>query len=404
MKCLFICAANTHTHAHRDWCIQLFLGSSHVREVLTFVRVMLYVRPRQTPCLLSSSKNSGILFCRCLTIMYAMSISNDWLTRDSRPEDGEQLLHEGVLFLPPVPGGSHGRPPAECSLSAAPCYVPIPPSRPSTRSLRGEEKSRESCREEREDKSEARARVRGRLARRRPLWLRWQVIPAQPPTTKQTLSPCGVLSSRATRNFFVDGSLRLRNGLLRISALKFFTRMSFCLHCNSLTPCRNEVPIVLRQYPCLEHNRKCIRLLLSLVNSPERSHLPGTSGLSSANQCSPPFMKWMYVRAHIRKTTCYHDAKEKAMRRRFLVRMKLLPRCILLIMIACDRYVRCAVATFRLRFFFDSHFFALRFAVVSQCPKFDSQTAMQNRINYSLACLVDLPTSSCTVEDSVWNG
>ena len=96
----------------------------------------------------------------------------------SRPEDGEQLLHEGVLFLPPVAGGSHGRPPAECSLSAAPCYVPIPPSRPSTRSLRGDEKSRESCREEREDKSEARARVRGRLARRRPLWLRWQVIPA----------------------------------------------------------------------------------------------------------------------------------------------------------------------------------------------------------------------------------
>ena len=35
--------------------------------------------------------------------------------------------------------------------------------------------------------------------------------------------------------------------------------------------------------------------------------------------------------------------------------------------------------------FFDSHFFALRFAVVSQCPKFDSQTAMQNQINYSLA-------------------
>ena len=93
-------------------------------------------------------------------------------------EDGEQLLHGGVLFRPQVAGGSHGRPPAECLLSAAPCYVPIPPSRPSTRSLRGEEKSRESCREEREDKNEARARVRGRLARRRPLWLRWQVIPA----------------------------------------------------------------------------------------------------------------------------------------------------------------------------------------------------------------------------------
>ena len=34
--------------------------------------------------------------------------------------------------------------------------------------------------------------------------------------------------------------------------------------------------------------------------------------------------------------------------------------------------------------FFDSHFFALRFAVGSQCPKFDSQTAMRYRVNYSL--------------------
>ena len=44
-----------------------------------------------------------------------------------------------------------------------------------------QEKSRESCREEREDKGEARARVRGRLARRRPLPFRWQVIPAHAP-------------------------------------------------------------------------------------------------------------------------------------------------------------------------------------------------------------------------------
>ena len=34
--------------------------------------------------------------------------------------------------------------------------------------------------------------------------------------------------------------------------------------------------------------------------------------------------------------------------------------------------------------FFDSHFFAPVFAVVSQCPKFDLQTVMRNRINYSL--------------------
>ena len=59
------------------------------------------------------------------------------------------------------------------------CFVPIPPSRPSTISLREEEKSRESCREETEDKSEA--RVCGRLARRQPLRLRWQVIPAHAP-------------------------------------------------------------------------------------------------------------------------------------------------------------------------------------------------------------------------------
>ena len=35
--------------------------------------------------------------------------------------------------------------------------------------------------------------------------------------------------------------------------------------------------------------------------------------------------------------------------------------------------------------FFDSHFFALRFAVGSQCPKLDSQTAMRYRVNYSLS-------------------
>ena len=46
------------------------------------------------------------------------------------PDDDEQGLHEDVLFRPPVAGGSHGRPPAECSLSAAPCCVPIPPSHP----------------------------------------------------------------------------------------------------------------------------------------------------------------------------------------------------------------------------------------------------------------------------------
>ena len=44
-----------------------------------------------------------------------------------------------------------------------------------------EKRSHESLAEKTDDKSVKRARVRGRLARRRPLWLRWQVIPAHAP-------------------------------------------------------------------------------------------------------------------------------------------------------------------------------------------------------------------------------
>ena len=54
----------------------------------------------------------------------------------------------------------------------------------------------------------------------------------------------------------------------------------------------------------------------------------------------------------------------------------------------CDRCESSAMHRLR-RFadhFFDSHFFALRFAVGSQCPKFDSQTAMRYQVNYSLLC------------------
>ena len=47
--------------------------------------------------------------------------------------------------------------------------------------------------------------------------------------------------------------------------------------------------------------------------------------------------------------------------------------------------VRCIDCTASQMIFFDSHFFALRFAVGSQCPKFDSQTAMRYRVNYSLS-------------------
>ena len=48
--------------------------------------------------------------------------------------------------------------------------------------------------------------------------------------------------------------------------------------------------------------------------------------------------------------------------------------------------------------FFNSHFFALRFAVVSQCPEIDSQTAMRNRINYSLKAYVYQELAEFSIE------
>ena len=139
----------------------------------------------------------------------------------------------------------------------------------------------------------------------------------------------------------------------------------------------------------------------------------------------------MYVRAHIRKTSCCHDAKEKAMQRWFLffifakeVVFTLAvgwwgfdqPSSTRTLHALADMGPATALATFARapgaacsrimtagnrdrspfavhgcsnlhRFvldFFDSNFFALRFAVVSQCPEIDSQIAMRNRINYSL--------------------
>ena len=50
-------------------------------------------------------------------------------------------------------------------------------------------------------------------------------------------------------------------------------------------------------------------------------------------------------------------------------------------MAMCDARLH---ARFRVRFFFWFALFALRFTVVLQCPKFDSQSAMRNRINCSL--------------------
>ena len=161
-------------------------------------------------------------------------------------------------------------------------------------------------------------------------------------------------------------------------------------------------------------------LLLPFVESSKWSHSPGTSGLRNAKRCTPPFVKWMYVRAHIRKTSCCHDAKEKAMRRWFLffifakeVVFTLAvgwwgfdqPSSTRTLHALADMGHATALATFarapgaacsrimtagnrnrspfavhgcsnlhRFAFdFFDSHFFALWFAVVSQCPEIDSQ-------------------------------
>ena len=78
----------------------------------------------------------------------------------------------------------------------------------------------------------------------------------QPSPKLQTLSYSPEYS--APRNVLVDGSgwlLLMRNGLLRISALQFFTKVSL-FHCNSLTPCRNEVLAALWQSHCFEHTRQ----------------------------------------------------------------------------------------------------------------------------------------------------
>ena len=63
----------------------------------------------------------------------------------------------------------------------------------------------------------------------------------QPPPTKQTVSLSGVACSSYFFSLTVlVGCVFMRNGLLCISVLQFFTRVSF-FHRNSLTPCRNEV-------------------------------------------------------------------------------------------------------------------------------------------------------------------
>ena len=98
---------------------------------------------------------------------------------------------------------------------------------------------------------------------------------------------------RAPRNFFIGSARRLfmRNGLLCISALQFFTRVFFLL-CNFLTPCRNEVLVALRPNPMLGANKTTDSTALAFVDSSKWSHSPGTSGLRNAKRCAPVRRSW----------------------------------------------------------------------------------------------------------------
>ena len=96
---------------------------------------------------------------------------------------------------------------------------------------------------------------------------------SQPPPTKQTLSLSGVTSSRAPppppppRKAVLVGCCSWKTVSSAYPPCNS-SQVSFFYHCTDfLTPCRNEVLATLRRFPCLEHKRQCIRLLLPLVES-----------------------------------------------------------------------------------------------------------------------------------------
>ena len=153
--------------------------------------------------------------------------------------------------------------------------------------------------------------------------------------------------------------------------------------------------------------------VLALVDSSERSHSPGTCilGLGNAKRCAPA-VREMNVRACSHQenhllSRCKEEGYAKTIS--FVnLQTKLLSRCKLVgwpfrmrfwstvinmhttcakiraafagagaamaVDYDCWRSRFCDAQLHRFAFdFFDSHFFALRFAVVSQCPEFDSE-------------------------------
>ena len=90
-----------------------------------------------------------------------------------------------------------------------------------------------------------------------------------------------------------------------------FSQECLLFHCNSLTPCRNEVLAALRRSPCLEHTRQ--RSCPSSTHQIYREKpLAGYMyiGIGKRETVRPAVCD---TNVDTRKTTCYHDAKEKAM-------------------------------------------------------------------------------------------
>ena len=87
----------------------------------------------------------------------------------------------------------------------------------------------------------------------------------------------------------------MRNGLLCISALQFFTRVSF-FHCNFLTPCRNEVPVALRPIRMLGANKATDPTALAIRRLVKVKPLAGFIGLEKPKAVRPA-VREMNVRA-----------------------------------------------------------------------------------------------------------
>ena len=114
--------------------------------------------------------------------------------------------------------------------------------------------------------------------------------------------PCHSPEFRAPRNFFVESSsprlLFMRNSLLCISALQFFTRVSvFFFTAISWLLAETKSWLLSGRSVCLEQTRQRIRLLFRFVDSSKWSHaLAGYIGLEKRKAVRPA-VREMYVRA-----------------------------------------------------------------------------------------------------------